>query len=201
MEPSNTFEAPVATPKPFLNIMLDTETLGTKPGCKVLSLSAVTFGPEVTHRSFFDVFIRREMQSYLKEDEATIKWWNTQDEGVRKELFNNPNAVLCGTALGMFTEWIDQLNCTPIIWCKGATFDAPVLEAAYKAHGMTEPWEFRNVRCARTLEATFGYLVEKPEWIGDKHRSLHDAVNQANYAELILRRIANLYKAHPTYEF
>jgi hypothetical protein len=170
-----------------VNVMLDLETLGTKPGCKILQISAVTFGANPSHK--FNRYVIRNDQAGLLEDPSTIDWWMKQDPVVRDNLFNSPGAVNLIIALLEFKSWLEDLGAAPVIWGNGATFDGPVLEAAYKMYTMSKPWDFRNERCYRTLVAEFGSRVNKPEFIGSKHDALDDARYQAEYADRILKNI------------
>lgn len=170
-----------------IDIMLDMETLGTKPGCKILTIGATTFnvGP-VTNQTRFECAIRVDTQDLLKADPNTVDWWAKQSPEARKAAFENVNAVRLTRALILFSDWIDSLNCIPVIWCNGAPFDAPVLEYAYDIYNTTVPWDFRKVRCYRTLKALFGHLIVEPEFTGVKHNALADAVHQAKYAEMLM---------------
>lgn len=177
---------------PEVNIMLDLETLGTKPGCKILTLSSCTFSTTSNKgvSSFFDIAIRMDTQDLLKAEPATVDWWANQSEIARKAAFENVNAIVLTKALGRFSDWIAELQCTPVIWSKGATFDAPILAHAYEVYGLDVPWNFRNERCYRTLEAEFKHLVTTPpDFNGTKHTSFADAVYQAKYAQAIFEAI------------
>lgn len=170
-----------------MHVMLDLETLGTKPGCKILSISACTFGAK---RKFqLDIFVKLDSQPLLMTDEDTYRWWMTHDEELIKFTFDNQHAQPLSTALYMFAEWYKALPGEPPIWGNGATFDCPVLRAAFEYLAIPVPWHYRKERCYRTLKAEFGHLVSEPTFKGIPHRSLHDARNQAQYAEMILNRI------------
>lgn len=172
---------------PALNIMLDIETLGTRPGCKILTISAVTFGTQ--HRNSFDIAIRADTQDLLTIDSKTLDWWKDQSVDAQRAAFDNPAAMTLVKGLSCFSDWIGSLNCTPKIWCKGAGFDVPILEAAYEAYKISVPWHFGNIRCYRTLEAEFKDLIKLPEFVGTKHTSLADARHQALCAEIILDKL------------
>lgn len=175
------------TQKP-IKLMLDTETYGTQPGCKIMSISAVSFMvPAGAPHHYFHQLVKRADQDYLIEEETTLAWWAAQDQEVFKAMTSGSMSLR--EALKDFASWIKGFKQPVEIWCNGATFDAPILEAAYAAYCMEIPWGFRDVRCYRTLVSEFGYVVDKPEFTGSKHNSLHDAIHQATYAELILKTI------------
>lgn len=173
-----------------INIMLDLETLGKKPGCKILTISACTFSTKgiANITQFFDCAVRIDTQDLLKVDQDTVDWWAKQGEEARKAAFESVKAITLVKALAQFSDWLTEVSedsAEPVIWGKGATFDAPILAAAYEAYQMDIPWNFRNERCYRTLEAEFKDRVKTPEFIGTKHTSLADAVYQAKYAQAI----------------
>jgi hypothetical protein len=170
--------------------MIDTETLGLKPGCKILSISAVTFNAKIKRQ--FDVFIQIGSQVQLFAEEDTYYWWLQQDETLRDFTFNNRSAVPLEAALNMLTAWYLSLPEKCDVWANGANFDFGIIRAAYTSLGLEPPWTYRQEMCYRTLKKQFGYLIREPQFAGIPHRSLHDAQHQANYAEMLLHTIHNL---------
>lgn len=180
-------EAVIVTTGPeHINVMLDLETLGKKPGCKILTLSAVTFGEGVIVRNYFDAAIRVDTQDLLRTDKDTVDWWEKQSAEAKKAAFENVNALTLVKVLALFSEWCKALPAKPIIWGNGASFDEPILGEAYDVYKIPRPWHYRDARCYRTLRAEFMHLVSESEFKGEKHTSMADAVHQANYAEKLL---------------
>lgn len=179
-----------------INIMLDLETLGIKPGCKILSISAVTFNTGLSmNRSSFDATVMVSLQDQLKTDPNTLEWWNKQSKEAYDAVFNNPKAIRLTSALESFEEWLTvfyDFGYIPTLWGNGASFDCPVLAEAYRVYGYKVPWHYRNERCYRTLLAQFGHLINKQEFEGVKHNSLADATYQANVAEHIFNALTVL---------
>lgn len=172
-------------------VMLDLETLGTRPGCKIVSISAVTFG---INRNFqFDVFIKIDSQPLLHTEPATYNWWMKQDPVLMKFTLENPHAVPLTQALYMFSEWYRGLpGREKSIWGNSAAFDCGILRAAYEYLGIDVPWDtHRAERCYRTLKSEFGSLVKEPAFEGQQHRGLHDARHQADYANQLLNFVFN----------
>lgn len=172
-----------------VNIMLDLETLGTKPGCKIISIGATTFSTDTRNQKqkFYET-IMVGLQDQLKSDQKTLEWWSKQSEEAQKEVFDNPNSIRLTKALYLFSNWLESLEATPIIWCKGAGFDAPILEAACEIYGFTIPWKFRNVRCVRTVMDMFPE-IKAPAFNGVKHNALADAEHQAGHLIEIFKAI------------
>lgn len=170
--------------------MLDLETLGTKPGCKILAIGATTFGEDFRHeKQTFEIYISRPSQPYLTEDPATLAWWESQSQEAKDKVFNNPRAVTLQSALLAFSDYLGRLDGTPVVWGNAASFDCSVLEAAYDISGVAPvPWNFRNQMCFRTLKNLVTSDIAPP-FNGTKHTPLDDAMYQAEYATRIMQML------------
>jgi len=172
----------------YLNVMIDLETLGKKPGSKILSIGACTFGSsEINNRKQFYRTIHRE-QAGLVEDIATVEWWSKQDIKAQQELFNNPSNIPIGIALTQFYTWLRDLEETNTdktlrVWGNAASFDLKILEAAYMiVSWCSAPWSYKNEMCFRTLKNLFPTdFPANP----NPHNALSDAIYQAEIAEAI----------------
>jgi hypothetical protein len=161
------------------NAMIDTETLGTKPGAAILSIGAVMFGPAGLGETFYAPVLLESCASVgLTIDPATVTWWMRQSGEARAAAFRDDAAPLW-QVLGDFFDWFDAQRAKHP-WCHGATFDAPILEAAFKACGLAAPWQYWNVRDTRTLYDLAGVKVDRAA--GTHHNALDDAINQAKAA-------------------
>ncbi len=173
-----------------INIMLDLETLGTRPGCKILSIGACIFDCDKRQwvASSFYQRASSDYQSRLTSDAATEDWWAKQDPEVRAEAFGGTEFV--HVILGNFINWVSSFitaGKSIRIWSKGATFDVPIIEYALETYNMKAPWKFWEVACFRTLQDLGISLgIDADKFDGDKHNALHDAINQAAHAEKIL---------------
>ena len=112
----------------------------------------------------------------LKTSIDTVMWWMKQDQKARDRVADG----------GVDIKRV--LNCFKVggrkdtrIWCNGASFDFPILTAAYEAAGMQAPWPYYNERCYRTMKGGV------PRDAYDKclippavaHNALYDAISQA----------------------
>jgi len=170
------------------NVMLDLETLGTRPGSVIVSIGAVFFdeaglGPKTT----IAIDIADAQREGLTIDAETVRWWLAQSPAA-KEAFGFDGLSL-RTALKQFTEWLQTHNQgkAPRIWGNGASFDLALLAEAYARCGMDRPWRYSHERCYRTLAA--GTCITKPE-PEIAHNALSDAIAQAEHAVQILREIS-----------
>lgn len=160
-------------------LMLDLETLGTTPGCVVLSIGAVEFDEHGIYGKFHaHIDIESSCEAGLKLDPRTVMWWLGQDTDAQNALLQAEKFPLVD-ALSAFTdsfEWKDLQ-----VWANGASFDFPILTAAYKAAGLQPPWMYYNECDYRTVKnlvskEVFQNLRVRPEVA---HDALCDAVAQA----------------------
>jgi hypothetical protein len=182
-----------------VHVMIDLETLGSRPGCKILSIGAVVFGPAGLDRSFY-VNVDRMSQSPigLREDPDTIKWWSEQNEAARRAVFDVTDAVPVRVALHRLTDFLTAVSFVDdvsdrrdvCVWGNGAGFDQPILAAVFHADGIPKlPWKFWNERCYRTLKnSNHGVPYVHPKIA---HHALEDAKAQARHLVRILNRSEN----------
>lgn len=171
------------------HIMLDLETLGVAPGCKVLSIGAVEFGTGGLGAEFYSE-VDRLSQPGLVENPATLKWWESQPAEVRDRLFTNTTRKpTMRQALEGFNEWLGRLGQPKdlVVWGNGADFDQPILLAAYATIETAQAWGTYNNRCYRTLKdlAPQVKLVRQ----GAKHNALDDAKTQAEHAIRLMKEL------------
>jgi hypothetical protein len=70
-------------------LMIDIETTGQKPGCKVLSLGAYGFDKDGFPTEFYKRFsIAKQDAEYLDDDQDTMAWWFKQGQDAMQEAFS-----------------------------------------------------------------------------------------------------------------
>lgn len=172
------------------DVMLDLETLGTTPGCVVLSIGAVIFGPEGLGDEFYSVInVDSSKNAGMYVDGDTVAWWDRQSPEARKVLedANSPGAATLEVALTDFNNWLKRVpDCR--LWGNGVDFDNTILIAAYLSAGIDPGWKFYRHRCYRTVKNTCA--APKLARQGTHHNALDDAKSQA--AHLI-----DIYKLNP----
>lgn len=171
------------------NVMLDLETLGTKPGCKILSIGAVVFNSGGVGEEQFYIEIDRNKQNGLFEQDQTVKWWEEQSPDAKGTLFNNKEVYL-EQALLQFSHWLDVVNPDhPInIWGHGSDFDNVIIQEAYEHVKMLRPWSYGRNRCYKTLKRTLK-SIEPGKFLGIKHNALSDSIHQARHCSVLLNSI------------
>lgn len=187
-----------------MDIMLDLETLGTKPGCVVLSIGALAFDPladelpkpEDGGRSFYqNLTIFDQLLLGLVVNEKTLDWWKLQDTKAKEAL--TTDKVTLQSGLFRLVTWLGNLPGKEKgkIWAKSPDFDCAVLEEAARRIGVNLPWTFRDKADLRTLTHV-GYVSGKvagnpPAPIGTKHNALDDCYTQAAEVQYVIRRLRN----------
>ena len=91
-----------------MDIMLDIETLSTRPDAVVLTLGAVTFSPWASEvDTDTGLYVRVDVDEQLALDrhvqQDTVEWWGKQAEEVREEALGDANRT-------SVTELLNQLN-------------------------------------------------------------------------------------------
>jgi hypothetical protein len=171
------------------NIMLDLETLGTKPGSIVLSIGAVYFDLSGLGEEFYSVIRIQDSEKYgLTKDKSTVDWWSRQSKEAQDAISKASSIEAPGLSevLRAFSKFVKPRS---RIWGNGSDFDNVLLFSLYEAASIVPPWKFYNNRCFRTLKnltiADEDFTEEKE----NNHNALFDAKNQAEKAVRILKRI------------
>lgn len=172
------------------HLVVDLETLGTVPGCVILSIGAVFFDENGLGAEFYKVINKRSCEEAgLLVNQDTVDWWNKQSMDATQVLRDAETSVdTLASVLEEFNAFIKQ-DTGVKVWGNGADFDNPILAKAYEAVGVKQGWLPYNGRCYRTLKniAPGPKLVR----VGTYHNALDDAKSQALHA-------IELFKQHPT---
>ena len=177
-------------------IMLDLETLGTKPGSVILAIGAVRFDETgILGESFYqNVNPESAVEAGLTIDVSTIMWWLQQSDEARKGLVAG-EAMLLPQALHAFGRWAlapggvvnshEDIVQVEELWGNGSDFDNVLLAHAFTAAGLPQPWSHRANRDYRTLRALAPDVPFMKPVVA--HNALEDAKAQAVHAIEILK--------------
>lgn len=175
-----------------VHIMVDLETMGSKPGSAIASIGAVVFDPvagTLGDEFYRVVSLASCERAGLSFDAGTIMWWLGQSEAARSAL---GGGVELRGALAEFFWWIEHAakGGRLRVWGHGGNFDEPLLSAASRAVSLPTPWRYSEGRCTRTLYELAGVELDRaaPE-AGVHHNALDDARLQAR---AVCRAYANL---------
>jgi hypothetical protein len=166
------------------HIMLDIETLGTRPGAIALSAALVRFSDEA--QCSINLSIADQKALGLVEDPATVDWWQQQPNEAWRAATNNAVPLVAGLQyLATWIAWASNSG-DALVWCHGATFDCPLLDEVYRRAGIATPWPFWGVRDTRTLYDLAG-VDPKAFAVPPPHVALNDALGQTRAANEALR--------------
>jgi hypothetical protein len=168
--------------------MVDLETLGTVPGCVILSIGAVDFDHiAVGSETFYGVINTPSCEdAFLTIDKKTKGWWEGQSEEAQKVLHEAATGgVPLVRQLEYFNNYLRRLGPDVEVWGNGADFDNAILQVAYDAVGIKPAWKFTKNRCYRTLKNLFPSIALPPRQ-GTYHPALDDAKTQAAHAVQLL---------------
>jgi hypothetical protein len=170
------------------HLMLDLETICRRPGGVVLAAAFVRFSDEA--QMTVNLSIHDQTAIGLEVDAETHAWWGQQEAkhpGAWAAATSNPQPLV--PALNYILEWIRWAapDGDFLLWCHGATFDAPILSEVYRRAGIACPWteQFWRVQCTRTLFNLAG-INPKDYAVPPPHIALNDAIGQTRAANAAL---------------
>lgn len=185
--------------KNTVNIMLDIETLGTTPGCKVLSIGLAHFTESGVVTS--DEFYPKITAQVGHEDSGTLEWWGRQSEDAKtvfvENLIKGLSVNECADKMRDFIDnAVQHQGIAPyeslkvLVWGNGASFDNVILAQLFRDHDCKVPWNTFGDRCYRTV---FNLLpkADVPVRAGTHHRAVDDACYQA---EVLISALNNASK-------
>jgi hypothetical protein len=176
-----------------MDVMLDLETLSTRPESVILTLGAVKFDPwgdDVDAESglYLRVNVDEQLALGRHVQEETIDWWGKQPEEVREEALGESGRTDLDTLTRDLNRFLVGVN---NIWCQGPAFDIVILENLYRQLVKPTPWQFWQIRDSRTLFGVHGDPREKDRKAA--HNALMDCYYQAAGVQHIykLARVPN----------
>lgn len=163
-----------------VEIMVDIETTGTKPGCHILSIGACTFGHPIGEERKFFLDSATKEDTRFQIDPSTMAWWDKQSPFAKAEAFAGIKKI--DEVLLDFASFLASFPSFRI-WGNAASFDLKIIEHAYEVCGLDLPWNFWDEMCYRTLKNLYPNIpFKKPR---NAHSALEDAIAQANHADEI----------------
>ena len=163
--------------------MVDIEGLGTGPDATILTIADQSFDPFGTGyygRQYY-ARITLESQENRSIQQDTIDWWATQPEA-QAEAFMEEGRIDLDQALDSLGKLIWQHK---LIFANGPTYDMNILEHAYKSYNKPLPWQFYNVRDARTVYSLWPELPKPPT----SHHALQDCRRQIDMLQATLKHL------------
>ena len=185
-----------------MDIMIDLETMGLQPSAPIMAIGACVVGRDM------DLYYYARTEPEGVAEFGTIAWWLKQAQEnpeaateIIKAIEEGEDLTGCLYGLNDFMNRVsmsEQVHTDDIrVWSKGANFDIVMLEAAMTKRNVNWKWNYKNVRCFRTIDAHFGKDVPPPmelDGTGVAHQALDDARWQARKLDAIIQ--ANMDNPH-----
>lgn len=181
-------------------VLIDLETLGTKPGDMILSIGALEFDWEASMmltRFYCVINPIKSGNAGFRIDPATLMWWTDQESDLWGETYTQVGAVApreaCELLAGFFQECRLEGTEVETVWGNSPSFDCALLRAYFERSDLPVPWEYwqeRDVRSALDGYARRGVDVKAAKIAAEarpglhglkKHHALHDATREVAY--------------------
>ncbi len=162
-----------------MDVMLDLETLSTRPESVILTIGAVKFDPwsddvDAEHGLYYRVNVDEQLALGRHVQEETVQWWGRQPAEVFEEAMGEHDRVSVETMCADLNRFLVGVNS---IWCQGPAFDIVILENLYRQLVKPTPWQFWQIRDSRTLFGVHGDPRDKERKAA--HNALMDCYYQA----------------------
>ena len=174
------------------HIMIDLETLSSRPDAYILAIAAQVFDPH-TGKSGEAVHwnLSQSHQESRHIDPGTVRWWFQQSRQAQLAAFAEPQHDL-PSALAALAS-LCRRHRIKRVWCKGPSFDAVILEHAYRATGIDCPWWFHQTRDVRTILEVAQIRADTPA----SHLAAEDVAQQIR---LVCQAFQAVWIVKPTEE-
>jgi hypothetical protein len=172
-----------------MDIMLDIETLSTRPESVILTLGAVKFSPyenDVDTESglYVRIDVDEQLEAGRHVQQETVDWWGKQTDDVRDEALGEHERTKLNNFLNQLNKFLVGADA---IWCQGPAFDIVILENLYRQMERPTPWQFWQIRDSRTLFSVHGDPREKNRH--GAHNALIDCYYQARAVQHIYKTV------------
>ena len=132
-------------------MMIDIETSGTKPGCRVLTLGAFGFDRDGNQVEFYRRFDATKLREEgFTDDLSTVEWWCSKcSKEAYVEAFggtDNPKDGIADFKQWCYRNFAMGNNDGFEAWCCGLDFDFPILGFFFEHYGYHFPWKFYDQR-------------------------------------------------------
>ncbi len=177
--------------KECVDIMIDIETLGKRPGSVILSIGAVNFdikNDDILGEFYAVIDLESSIHSGLTVDSSTLLWWMSDDQQESRndilKVYEDEDEDVYDLSevlidLSSFIESCREKDNNLRVWANSPSFDLTILESAFDVMYMEIPWKHYEMMDLRTLKKI--YKGDRPEFEvkGVKHNALYDAKLQA----------------------
>lgn len=172
------------------HVVVDIETLGTRPGCVILQIGAADI-LQCQPPFSATLQIQPQLEAGLYKDENTLIWWEKQKSDKNKQAWAEEYHP--ATALKLFGEYLKEIQlCGPPlegVWGNSSIFDLGILAYTHSAFNLPVPWNYKQEFCLRTLK----FLIAPDEYIeGITHTADEDACAEAEWLKNALSKLKTI---------
>lgn len=175
-----------------MDLMLDIETFGTKPNAPIIGIGAVIFDRAEIQRPIdipndhrLELVVDADGQLHATADASTIYWWMMQNEDARKKYAghvvkenNQPAPLSLFAAMKEYLAFC-RIHRPEYVWCNGATFDHVIMQSAFDAIGLKNPFFYSKCLDARTIYKLVPQVtVDCTEYNLTPHSAVSDCLRQ-----------------------
>lgn len=170
-----------------MHLMIDVETLGTRPGTVVTQIGVVAF--DIDMRGNLDQGIeiglnpQEQIDLGFKVDWSTIRWWMEQSREAQATL---PKVGLpLEVALAFVRDYVERWGPVEGVWGNGPDFDLTAMTMMFQAADMKVPWAYNAGRDVRTIKEVVNGLGLETVRVKPlvAHSALSDARAQALWVQ------------------
>jgi hypothetical protein len=186
-----------------LHCMIDLETLSTRANAVIVEVGYSLFetqGSGVNQSGRWNLRLEEQIDSvHMLRDvsTSTLMWWLDQSKEAQESAFKGLPKYTIQEFLAEFQEVIPWHN-IQAVWCKGLTFDLPMLEDLHKQYGKLVPWHYRTPRDMRTLTWLAGMSSADHVKPTLAHSAESDCIAQAQTVQMALKKLEGMQEAlHP----
>lgn len=169
-----------------MHVMLDIETLGTRPDAAILQIGAVGFemasgGRVYNGAKVFNQYVNPEGMPI---DKDTFAWWLAQPEDCRMQMVKMlmTESISVTKAIGLLMDWPLKVFDMPWasmegVWAHGSSFDFGILHTVFGNLGLKPPWRYDKIYDTRTLYLLAGGQPQVAS-VGTSHNAVDDCEYQ-----------------------
>lgn len=170
-----------------MEVMIDIETLGTRPGSVITQIGVARFDKVKVQSSWSGyVSIDEQLEKGAKLDIDTLRWWAASPQGLAAQLAKRPIST---TSVAYVLEQLDnQVRGCIGVWANSPSFDLVLLEDLYNRFERPLPWKYTQQRDQRTALVMRGFK-RASEVLQCDQQLAHDAGYDARYQAEVIRRL------------
>ena len=182
------------------NMMIDLETLDTRPSAVVFQVGFTIFDNPLENREWtilekgiWHLDILEQIMKHRTISDETVQWWMTQNE---QAWIREAEGISLYSQFIMRLTGFCALHQVNEVWSNSPSFDAVILRSLHESMGspMKFPFSFRQDRDLRTLKKILGGDPPASLNVPVVHNALRDAEDQTFVLGHYMSRLRDLTK-------